>query len=83
MPRHPIAIRAAGASLVALGFTHAAGAWATDPKAGRSDCATAQHAGATLAKVDRDPEERDLVAKGPCRKMGGRLAAPMTGGLPA
>ncbi len=91
MPRHSIAIHAAVASLVALGFTHAAGAQAPDPKAGatekcygvakagQNDCATAKHACATLAKVDRDPEEWKLVPKGTCQKMGGRLEAPKKG----
>jgi len=42
-------------------------------KAGQNDCGTAKHSCATLAKVDRDPMEWKMVAKGTCEKLGGRL----------
>lgn len=42
-------------------------------KAGQNDCATAKHGCATLAKVDRDPEDWKMVAKGACEKLGGKL----------
>jgi uncharacterized membrane protein len=45
-------------------------------KAGQNDCATAKHGCATLAKVDRDPEEWKMVPKGTCEKMGGKREAP-------
>lgn len=45
-------------------------------KAGQNDCANGKHGCATLAKVDRDPEEWKLVPKGTCEKMGGKREAP-------
>jgi uncharacterized membrane protein len=80
-------LQAAVASALALGL--AAPALAHDPppqagsekcygiaKAGQNDCGTAKHACATLAKVDRDPEDWKMVPKGTCEKMGGRREAP-------
>jgi uncharacterized membrane protein len=45
-------------------------------KAGQNDCGTATHACATLAQVDRDPEDWKSVPKGTCEKLGGRREAP-------
>ncbi len=42
-------------------------------KAGQNDCGTAKHGCATLAKVDRDPEDWKMVPKGTCQKLGGKL----------
>jgi uncharacterized membrane protein len=44
-------------------------------KAGQNDCGTAKHSCATLAKVDRDPEDWKMVPKGTCEKLGGTLGA--------
>jgi len=38
-------------------------------KAGQNDCGTAKHDCASLAKVDYDPEEWKMVAKGTCAKL--------------
>ncbi|MFO1316953.1 MAG: DUF2282 domain-containing protein [Burkholderiales bacterium] len=89
MPRHSNVVHAAVASLVALGLAHLAGAQTHDPKApggtercygvakaGQNDCGTSKHGCATLAKVDRDPEDWKLVPKGTCLKMGGKLEPP-------
>ncbi len=80
-------LQAAVAGALALGL--AAPALAHDPppqagtekcygiaRAGQNDCGTAKHACATLAKVDRDPEDWKTVPKGTCEKMGGRREAP-------
>ena len=44
-------------------------------KAGQNDCASrvGLHSCAGQAKVDNDPTEWKLVAKGTCEKMGGKL----------
>ena len=42
-------------------------------KAGQNDCGTSKHECATLAKVDRDPEDWKMVPKGACDKQGGKL----------
>ena len=78
---HASILQAAIASLLALGLATPAPAQnppATEKcygvaKAGQNDCATAKHDCATLAKVDRDPVEWKLVAKGTCEKLGGKL----------
>jgi uncharacterized membrane protein len=77
-------IQAAIAGLLAIGL--AAPSLAQNPapiapmdkcygvaKAGQNDCATAKHGCATLAKVNRDPEDWKMVAKGTCEKSGGKL----------
>lgn len=92
MPRHAIAIRAAVASLVAIGGAPPVGAQAHGPtapggtekcfgvaKAGQNDCGTAKHACATMARSYRDPEEWKLAPKETCRKLGGRLEPPEKG----
>ena len=81
--RHSHAVQVAIASLLALGLaTPAPAADPTPPatdkclgiaKAGQNDCATAKHSCATLSKVDRDPEDWKMVAKGTCEKLGGKL----------
>ena len=82
---HSRAIQAAIASLLALGLATPSQAQKQSPaastekcygiaKAGQNDCSTAKHDCATLAKVDRDPTEWKMVAKGTCEKMGGKLA---------
>jgi uncharacterized membrane protein len=47
-------------------------------KVGQNDCGTATgtHACSGMAKVDNDPNEWKLVAKGTCTKTGGKLKAP-------
>lgn len=45
-------------------------------KAGQNDCGTATHACHAMAKVDNDPAEWKLVAKGTCEKAGGKLEGP-------
>ncbi|PWF48843.1 BufA1 family periplasmic bufferin-type metallophore [Massilia glaciei] len=47
-------------------------------KVGQNDCGTATgtHACSGMAKVDNDPHEWKLVAKGTCKKTGGKLKAP-------
>lgn len=42
-------------------------------KAGQNDCGTTKHACAGMGKVDRDPADWKMVAKGTCEKMGGKL----------
>ena len=77
------------AGLVALGIATAAGsALAAEPmekcygvaKAGQNDCGTAKHACAGMGKVDRDPLDWKMVAKGTCEKLGGKLDAPKSKG---
>jgi uncharacterized membrane protein len=86
-------LQAAIASLLAMGAaTAATAATAHDPatpatqercygvaKAGQNDCGTSKHACATLSKVDRDPTDWKMVAKGTCVKLGGKLDAPKPG----
>ena len=78
-------IETAIASLLALGIATPSPAQAPKPaaptekcygvaKAGQNDCDSAKHSCATLAKVDGDPEDWKLVAKGTCEKVGGKLA---------
>jgi uncharacterized membrane protein len=80
-------LQAAVASALALGLAAPAFAHDSPPpagsekcygvaKAGQNDCGTAKHACATLAKVDRDPEDWKMVPKGTCEKMGGKRDAP-------
>ena len=47
-------------------------------KAGQNDCSskTSKHSCAGQSKVDNDPNDFKLVAKGTCEKMGGKLTAP-------
>ena len=81
---HASILQAAISSLLALGPATAANAHDPPPaattekcygiaKAGQNDCGTAKHHCATLAKVDRDPTEWKMVAKGACQKLGGKL----------
>lgn len=81
---HSHTLRAAIASLLAFGIATPSLGQTPSPtaatekcygvaKAGQNDCATAKHGCATLAKVDRDPEEWKMVAKGTCEKLGGKL----------
>jgi uncharacterized membrane protein len=81
---HAAILQAAIASLVALGLAAPVSAQNPPPatttekcygiaKAGQNDCSTAKHDCATLAKVDRDPMEWKMVAKGTCEKLGGKL----------
>ena len=49
-------------------------------KAGQNDCGTAKHACAGMGKVDRDPLDWKMVAKGTCEKLGGKLDAPKSKG---
>ena len=73
------------AGLVALGIATAAGsALAAEPmekcygvaKAGQNDCGGkySKHSCAGQSKMDNDPNDFKLVAKGTCEKMGGKLA---------
>jgi uncharacterized membrane protein len=82
--RHTQTITAAIASLLALGLASPSPAQsppaapATEKcfgvaKAGQNDCATGKHACATLTKVDRDPDDWKMIAKGTCEKLGGKL----------
>ncbi|MEO8753027.1 MAG: DUF2282 domain-containing protein [Casimicrobiaceae bacterium] len=82
--RYAHTITAAIASLLALGLASPSQAQtppaapATEKcfgvaKAGQNDCATAKHACATLTKVDRDPDDWKMIAKGTCEKLGGKL----------
>ena len=48
-------------------------------KAGQNDCGTAKHACAGMGKVDRDPLDWKMVAKGTCEKLGGKVDAPKKG----
>jgi uncharacterized membrane protein len=79
-------IQVAVASLLATGFAVSASAQVHDApaaagtekcygiaKAGQNDCGTSRHGCATLAKVDRDPEDWKTVPKGTCLKLGGKL----------
>jgi uncharacterized membrane protein len=43
-------------------------------KAGENDCGAATHGCSAEAKVDNDPAEWKMVAKGTCEKLGGTLA---------
>jgi len=45
-------------------------------KAGQNDCGAATHDCAGRATRDKDPTDWKFVAKGTCRKMGGKLALP-------
>jgi uncharacterized membrane protein len=79
-------IQAAAASLLAVGIlATSASALAADmskekcfgiAKAGQNDCASknSKHSCAGQSKVDNDPNDFKLVAKGTCEKMGGKLA---------
>ncbi|HNR22194.1 MAG TPA: DUF2282 domain-containing protein [Steroidobacteraceae bacterium] len=75
-----IVLASALGSLLALNLATASAAQAATEKcygiamAGKNDCATAAHACAGQSKTDRDPREWQLVPKGTCEKMGGRLA---------
>lgn len=42
-------------------------------KAGKNDCSTDTHTCAGQAKTDNDPAEWNLVPKGECEKMGGKV----------
>jgi uncharacterized membrane protein len=81
---HAAILQAAIASLLALGVSTPSAAQNPSPvaamekcygvaKAGQNDCATAKHGCATLTKVDGDPEDWKMVAKGTCEKLGGKL----------
>ena len=81
---HAAILQTAIASLLALGVATPSAAQNPPPatttekcfgvaKTGQNDCATAKHGCATLAKVDRDPEDWKMVAKGTCEKLGGKL----------
>jgi uncharacterized membrane protein len=81
---HAAVLQAAIASFLALGLATPSPAQNPPPatatekcygvaKAGQNDCATAKHDCATLAKVERDPAEWKMVAKGTCEKLGGKL----------
>ena len=80
-------LQAAVAGLFALGFAASVSAQTAQPagdketcygvaKAGQNDCATAKHACATMAKVDKDATDFTLVAKGTCEKIGGTTKPP-------
>ena len=80
-------LQAAVAGLFALGFAASASAQTAPPagdtetcfgvaKAGQNDCATAKHACATMAKVDKDATDYKYVAKGTCVNIGGNTVAP-------
>ena len=74
-------IRAAVASLLALGVTVASGQalaakgdnekCAGIAKAGQNDCGTSKSSCAGTASVDRDPEAWVFVPKGTCEKIAG------------
>ena len=81
---HASVLQSAIAGLLALGLATPSQAQNPPPaattekcygvaKAGQNDCATAKHDCAALAKVDRDPMEWKMVAKGTCEKLGGKL----------
>lgn len=79
-------IQAAASTLLAAGiFAASASAVAADEpkekcfgvaKAGQNDCGskTSKHSCAGQSKVDNDPNDFKLVAKGSCAKMGGKMA---------
>jgi len=79
-------IQAAASTLLAAGiFAASASAIAADEpkekcfgisKAGQNDCGskTSKHSCAGQSKVDNDPKDFKLVAKGTCAKMGGKMS---------
>lgn len=78
-------LHAAAATLLATGLLgQMATAQAEDAKekcfgvakAGQNDCGSklSKHSCAGQSKVDNDPNDFKLVAKGTCEKMGGKLA---------
>jgi uncharacterized membrane protein len=84
---HQATIQAALAGLLAVGIAASVTAQPAPAKqetekcygiaqAGKNDCATAKHACAALAKVDKDPNEWKYVPKGTCEKVGGKTTAP-------
>ena len=83
---HQATIQAALAGLLAVGIATSVTAQTTPKQetekcygiaqAGKNDCATAKHACAALAKVDKDPNEWKYVPKGTCEKVGGKTSAP-------
>jgi uncharacterized membrane protein len=81
--RHAM-LAAALASVCAAGAVSAANepAQGTEPeqekcfgvaKAGQNDCSSATHGCAGQAKADNEPGEWKFVAKGTCKKLGGKL----------
>ena len=89
MSQHTM-IESAVAGIVALGFASLVAAQPVPQKAGtekcygvakagQNDCGTAKHACAGMGKVDRDPLDWKMVAKGTCEKLGGKLDAPKKG----
>ena len=80
-------LQTAIAGLFVLGFSASVSAQPAQPagdkemcfgvaKAGQNDCATAKHACAPMAKVDKDATDFTLVAKGTCEKVGGTTKPP-------
>lgn len=79
-------IQTAASTLLAAGIlvASAAAVAADEPKekcfgvakAGQNDCGskTSKHSCAGQSKVDNDPNDFKLVAKGSCEKMGGKMA---------
>ncbi len=77
-------IHSAAATLLAAGFLAGAVSAHAEAdkekcfgvaKAGKNDCGskTSKHSCAGQSKVDNDPNDFKLVAKGSCEKMGGKL----------
>ena len=90
MKSRSLTVHAAVAGLLAIGAASAATGHDPAPaagqekcygvaKAGQNDCGTAKHACAGMGKVDRDPLDWKMVAKGTCEKLGGKLDAPKKG----
>ncbi|MFO1398159.1 MAG: DUF2282 domain-containing protein [Burkholderiales bacterium] len=91
MKSRTLTVHAAVAGLLAFGAASAATGHDPAPaagqekcygvaKAGQNDCGTAKHACAGMGKVDRDPLDWKMVAKGTCEKLGGKLDAPKSKG---
>lgn len=52
-------------------------------KAGQNECGTSKHACAGMGKVDKDPTDWQIVAKGSCEKIGGKTTPPAAPASPA
>lgn len=89
MMKHQARIQAAIAGLLAVGVGTATAATMHNlstpegqercygvAKAGQNDCATSKHGCAGISKVDNDPRDWKLVAKGTCEKIGGKTTPP-------
>ncbi|MBK6862479.1 MAG: DUF2282 domain-containing protein [Ideonella sp.] len=93
MNKHQLIASSALASVMALGLV--GNAAAADPagkekcygiaKAGQNDCAnlSGTHSCAGQSKADASPEDWKYVAKGSCRKIGGKTAEQAKAALPA